>query len=41
MVSYRITTRRHSPEDRDLNIHRRENLKVRILSYITSGPYIK
>jgi hypothetical protein len=30
MVSYHITTRCHNPEDRDLNSHRRENLKSRI-----------
>jgi hypothetical protein len=24
------TTRRHTPEDRNLNIHRRENLKLKI-----------
>jgi hypothetical protein len=27
LVSYRNTTRRHNPEDRGLNLHRRENLK--------------
>jgi hypothetical protein len=26
-VSYHITTRRHNSKDRDLNLHRRENLK--------------
>jgi hypothetical protein len=28
LVSYRNTTRRHSPEDLDLNLHRRENLNL-------------
>jgi len=27
LVSYRNTARRHNPEDLDLNLHRRENLK--------------
>jgi hypothetical protein len=30
LVSYHNTTRRHSPEDLDLKLHRRENLKSRI-----------
>jgi hypothetical protein len=29
LVSYRIATRCHNPEDRNLNLHRRENLKSR------------
>jgi hypothetical protein len=29
-VSYRITTRRHNPEDRDLNLHRHEDLNSRM-----------
>jgi hypothetical protein len=32
VVSSRITTGRHNPEDLDLNLHRRENHKTRILS---------
>jgi len=32
MVSYHNTTRRHNPDDLDLNLHRRENLKSRIIS---------
>jgi len=28
-MSYRITTRRHKPEDLDLKPHRRESLKYR------------
>jgi len=28
LVSYRNTARRHNPEDRDLILHRRENLKT-------------
>jgi hypothetical protein len=27
LVSYHITTRRQKPEDHDLNLHRRQNLK--------------
>jgi hypothetical protein len=30
LVSYRNTTRRHNPEDCDLNLHRRENLQSRV-----------
>jgi hypothetical protein len=30
LVSYRDTTRLHTPEDLDLNLHRREDLKSRI-----------
>jgi hypothetical protein len=39
LVSYRNTTRRHNPEDLDLNLHRRENLKSRIspIYFITSS----
>jgi len=29
LVSYHNTTRRHNPEELDLNLHRRENLKSR------------
>jgi len=29
LVTYRNTTRRQNPEDLDLNLHRRENLKSR------------
>jgi hypothetical protein len=29
-VSYHNTTRRHNPEDIDLKLHRREDLKTRI-----------
>jgi hypothetical protein len=36
-VSYHITTRRHNPEDRDLNPHRRENLKFRTDELIFGG----
>jgi hypothetical protein len=32
LVSYHNTTRRHNPEDLDLNLHRRENLKSRIIN---------
>jgi len=31
LVSYHITTRHHGPEDHDLNIWRRENLKSRTM----------
>jgi hypothetical protein len=31
-VSYHNTTRRHNPEDGDLHLHRRENLKSRNIS---------
>jgi hypothetical protein len=31
-ISYHNTTCGHSPEDRDLNLHRRENFKSRILN---------
>jgi hypothetical protein len=31
LVSYQNTTRRHNPEDLDLNLHRRENLKSLIV----------
>jgi hypothetical protein len=30
LVSYHNTRRRHSPEDLNLNLHRRENLKSRV-----------
>jgi hypothetical protein len=30
IASYHITTRRQNPEERDLNLHQRENLKSRI-----------
>jgi hypothetical protein len=30
LVSYNNTTRRHKPEDLDVNLHRRENLKSRL-----------
>jgi len=30
LVSYHNTTRRHNPEDFDLNLHRCESLKTRI-----------
>jgi hypothetical protein len=33
LVSYRNTTRRHNPEDLDLNLHRCENLKFRKLVF--------
>jgi hypothetical protein len=33
LVSYHITTRRHNPEDYDLNLHRHENFKSRKLIY--------
>jgi hypothetical protein len=32
-VSYHITTRCHNPEDRDLNLHRRENFFFLIIPY--------
>jgi hypothetical protein len=32
-VSYRNTTRHHNPEDFDLNLHRRKNLKIIRLRY--------
>jgi hypothetical protein len=35
------TTRRHIPEDLDLNLHRRENLKSPILAYVESDRYLK
>jgi hypothetical protein len=44
-VSYHNTTRYHNPEDLDLNLHRRENLKLGILhvviiSYNAETPYV-
>jgi hypothetical protein len=38
VVSYHITTRCHNPEDLDLNLHRRENLKspINVVEYYTS-----
>jgi hypothetical protein len=34
-VSYHLTTRRHNPEDRDLNLHHRENLASgNLLTYL-------
>jgi len=42
-ISY-ITTWHHSPEDRDLNFHRRENLKSRKnstnFSFKDKGPFL-
>jgi len=35
LISYEIITRRHNSENRDLNIHHRENLQV--LHVINSG----
>jgi hypothetical protein len=32
LVSYHNTTRRHDPEDQDLNLHRSEDLKTRNFS---------
>jgi hypothetical protein len=34
MVSYRITARLQKPEENDLNIHRRENLKSGIKKFL-------
>jgi hypothetical protein len=34
LLSYHKTTRHHKPEDLDLNLHRRENLKSGILLYV-------
>jgi hypothetical protein len=34
LVSYHNTTRRHSPEDLDLNLHRRENQKISHPQYV-------
>jgi hypothetical protein len=39
LVSYQNTTRRHNPEDLDLN-HRRENLKYRILILVIVFAYV-
>jgi hypothetical protein len=39
LLSY-IITRCHNPEDRDFNLHRRENLKSRILSIVLTGMII-
>jgi hypothetical protein len=33
LLSCHITTRRHKPEDPDLNLHHRENLKSRTVKY--------
>jgi len=33
LVSYHNTTRHHSPEELDLNLHRRENLKSHTGTY--------
>jgi len=30
LVFYYNTTRRHNPEDLEMNLHRRENFKIRI-----------
>jgi len=34
LVSFHSTTRRHNPEDLDLNFHRREDIKFRINSNV-------
>jgi gamma-glutamylcysteine synthetase len=31
LVSYHTTARRHNPENRDVNLHRRENLKGEVV----------
>jgi hypothetical protein len=45
VVSYHNTTRRHNPQDLDLNIHRRENLSLaytdKISTTIKLGLLIK
>jgi hypothetical protein len=33
LVSYHNTARRHNPVDLDLNVHRRENLTFRMISF--------
>jgi hypothetical protein len=37
LVSYHITTWRHNPEDLDLNLHRRENLKSHRNLYVLAA----
>jgi hypothetical protein len=39
LVTYHNTTRRHNPEDLDLNHHRRENLKT-CVSLLHCQPFI-
>jgi len=39
LVPYCVTTRCHNSEDRDLNLHRREDLKIRI-KYFPVWPRI-
>jgi len=34
LVSQHNTTRRHNPEDLDLNLHRCENLKFRVIDFL-------
>jgi hypothetical protein len=36
-VSYHGTTRCHNPQDDDLNLHRRENLKSLFINYFSSS----
>jgi len=40
LVSYHNTTLRHSPEDLDMNLHRRENLKSRFKLILQKGPFM-
>jgi hypothetical protein len=40
-VSYHNTTRRHNPEDLDLNLHRSENLKHRIIYFFENVAKFK
>jgi hypothetical protein len=40
MVSYRNTTTRHNPDDRDLNHHRHESLKTRIKYDLITLAYV-
>jgi hypothetical protein len=41
LVSYHITTRRHNPEDYDLNLHRRDKVKVKLSLCLTKHRAMK